>query len=158
MSSTRSVVSTYPTPGTQRADVWACVVGTFKSAQLLGTRFVHIFVCNDMYFPQSCNMTFQLLVLLISNIIIIQQVAPKTLNYLAFDFERSWWWLFQKRVVRPNLISTFLLLSLDRYLRPVVSVSALTWFIRYIYYWNLQFLNNVIIDKTKVLLLRHRWL
>jgi hypothetical protein len=27
-----------------------------------------------------------------------------------------------------------------------------TWFIRYIYYWNLQFLNNVIINKTKVLL------
>ena len=31
-------------------------------------------------------------------------------------------------------------------------VSALTWFIRYIYYWNLQFLNNVIINETKVLL------
>jgi hypothetical protein len=29
---------------------------------------------------------------------------------------------------------------------------ALTWFIRYINYWNLQFLNNVIINKTKVLL------
>ena len=27
------------------------------------------------------------------------------------------------------------------YMRPVVSVSALTWFIRYIYHWNLQFLN-----------------
>ena len=25
----------------------------------------------------------------------------------------------------------------------VVSASTLTWFIRYIYYWNLQFLNNV---------------
>ena len=25
----------------------------------------------------------------------------------------------------------------------------LTWFIRYIYYWNLQFLINVIINKTK---------
>jgi len=33
-------------------------------------------------------------------------------------------------------------------IRPVVSASALTWFIRYIYYWNLQFLNNVIINKT----------
>ena len=30
--------------------------------------------------------------------------------------------------------------------------SALTWFIRYIYYWNLQFLNNVFINKAKVLL------
>jgi hypothetical protein len=29
-------------------------------------------------------------------------------------------------------------------IRPVVSVSVLTWFIRYIYYWNLQFLNNVL--------------
>jgi hypothetical protein len=37
-------------------------------------------------------------------------------------------------------------------IRPVVSASALTWFIRYIYYWKLQFLNNVIINKTKVLL------
>ena len=35
---------------------------------------------------------------------------------------------------------------------PVVNASALTWFIRYIYCWNLQFLNNVIINKTKVLL------
>jgi hypothetical protein len=37
-------------------------------------------------------------------------------------------------------------------IRPVVGASALTWFIRYIYYWNLQFLNNLIINKTKVLL------
>jgi len=35
-------------------------------------------------------------------------------------------------------------------IHPIVSVSTLTWFIRYIYYWNLQFLNNVIIIKTKV--------
>jgi tetrahydromethanopterin S-methyltransferase subunit C len=32
-----------------------------------------------------------------------------------------------------------------------LSVSALTWFIRYMSYLNLQFLNNVIINKTKVL-------
>jgi hypothetical protein len=32
----------------------------------------------------------------------------------------------------------------------VVSFSELTWLIRYIYFWNLQFLNNVIITKTKV--------
>jgi hypothetical protein len=35
---------------------------------------------------------------------------------------------------------------------PVVSASVLTWFISYIYDGNLQFLNNVIINKTKVLL------
>ena len=34
-------------------------------------------------------------------------------------------------------------------MRPVVSVSALTWFVRYIYYWNLLFLNNIIINKTR---------
>jgi hypothetical protein len=39
-------------------------------------------------------------------------------------------------------------------IRPVVSASALTWFIRYVYFWNLLFLNNVIINKTKVLLPR----
>jgi len=34
--------------------------------------------------------------------------------------------------------------------RPVVSVSELTWFIRYICYWNIRFQNNVIINKTKL--------
>ena len=34
---------------------------------------------------------------------------------------------------------------------PVFSVSALTWLIRYIYYWNLQFPSIVIINQTKVL-------
>ena len=32
-------------------------------------------------------------------------IAPKTLNYLAFqsfDFERTWWRLIQKRVVRTK--------------------------------------------------------
>jgi hypothetical protein len=33
-------------------------------------------------------------------------------------------------------------------LRPVTSVSALPWFIGYTYYWNLQFLNNIIKWKT----------
>jgi len=51
-------------------------------------------------------------------------------------------------------MSTFLLRSLGRYLCwwtisprgyhstscPVVGASAQTWFIRYIYHWNLQFL------------------
>ena len=37
-------------------------------------------------------------------------------------------------------------------IRPVVSASELTWCIRYIHYRNLQFLNNVINNKTKVLL------
>jgi len=36
--------------------------------------------------------------------------------------------------------------------RSVASVSALPWFIRYIYYRTLQFLNYVIMIKTKVFL------
>jgi hypothetical protein len=35
----------------------------------------------------------------------ISCIAPKTLNYLAFqsfDFERTWWRLFQKRDVRTK--------------------------------------------------------
>jgi hypothetical protein len=38
-----------------------------------------------------------------------------------------------------------LLLVHESIIHPVVSASALTWFIRHIYYWNLQFLNNVYI-------------
>jgi hypothetical protein len=34
-------------------------------------------------------------------------------------------------------------------IHPLLNVSThFTWFIRYIYYWNLQFLNNVIIIDT----------
>jgi len=35
----------------------------------------------------------------------------------------------------------------------VFSVLSLTQFIRYIYYWNLQLLNNVGIMKTKIVLI-----
>jgi len=61
-----------------------------------------------------------------------------------------------------TLISTFLLLSLGRYLcwwtispqgyHPPSSQCFGTdmIFIRYIYYWNVQFPNNVIINKAKV--------
>ena len=44
------------------------------------------------------------------------------------------------------------LLATKSFTRSVVSVSALKWFIRYICYWNLQFLNHIIINKTWVLL------
>ena len=61
--------------------------------------------------------------------------------------------------VHTKLMSTFILLSLlvpEGIILPVVSTSALTWFIRYIYYYNLQFLNNLII-KLWFSFLRHRW-
>jgi hypothetical protein len=101
------------------------------------------------------------------------------LHYLAFqpfDFERTWWRLFQKRVVRTrtnfflNVLAFFIFQSFsfsssiltglsfvgstspshcaDR----IVSASALPWFNRYMCYWNLQFLNNESIIQIKVLL------
>ena len=39
------------------------------------------------------------------------------------------------------------LLAPEGIIRPVVSVLALTWFIRYIYYYNLRFLENVNVIK-----------
>ena len=53
-----------------------------------------------------------------------------------------------------NSTSTFSLLSFSRTIGPGDIVSALTWFIRYMYYWIQQLLNNIItiIMKTKVLL------
>ena len=40
----------------------------------------------------------------------------------------------------------------DGIIHPVVTVSAPTWSIRYIYYYKLQFLNNLITTKTEFLL------
>jgi hypothetical protein len=84
------------------------------------------------------------------------------LNYLDFQyfgFERTRRWLFQKCDIYILItITASIPLVVDYYLvpetinRPVVSVSALTLFIRYIYYRNLKFLNNVVMIKTKVLL------
>jgi hypothetical protein len=53
-----------------------------------------------------------------------------------------------------NVAGGLLVLEFECITRPVVSASTLTWFIRYIYYWNVQLLYNVIINKTKVLLPR----
>jgi hypothetical protein len=91
-------------------------------------------------------------------------IVPKTLDYLVFqslDYEHTWWRLFQKRVVRTIWYVRFYyyhwvdtsageLLVPDGIIHPVVSVAALAWFIRHMYYSNLQSLRNVIINKTKV--------
>ena len=46
-------------------------------------------------------------------------------------------------------LGKYLVLDPEVMIHPVVSVSALTRFIRCIYFWNLQFLNNLIIIKAK---------
>jgi hypothetical protein len=58
---------------------------------------------------------------------------------------------FRKGYVYDTITADRLLVS-ECIIRPVVSVYSLTWFIRYVYYQNLQFLIYVIIIKTKVLL------
>jgi hypothetical protein len=63
----------------------------------------------------------------------------------SFDLERTWWQLFQKRVMCTQF-DIYVLIIITGYHPP--SASTLTWFIRYVYYWNLQFLNNVIMIKT----------
>jgi hypothetical protein len=86
------------------------------------------------------------------------------LAFQSFDFERTWWSLLQKCIMRTKFdIYVFIIyhwvdtsaggpLVSEAIIRLIVSASARTWFIRYIYYWNLQFLSNAIINKTKVLL------
>jgi hypothetical protein len=91
-------------------------------------------------------------------------LAPKDFYlsfFQSFDIERTRWRLFQKRVLCTKLY--IYILSLSRYLclltisppefhPSMVSISALALLIRYIYYWSLQFLNNVISIKTEILL------
>jgi hypothetical protein len=61
-------------------------------------------------------------------------------------------WIWYLRFYYYHWIDTSAggLLVPEGIISPVVSVSALTWFIRYNYYWNLQFLNIYLLIKTKV--------
>ena len=56
----------------------------------------------------------------------------------------------------PNLLNTFVFYVADvhkqNYPLGLFQFSALAWFIKYIYYRNLHFLNNAIIIKTEILL------
>ena len=70
------------------------------------------------------------------NIIIIYSVCYRRTNLDTYVFNTS-----AGEILVPDCICL-----------PVVSVSVLTLFIRYIYDLNLQLLNNKIIIKTKVLL------
>ena len=84
-----------------------------------------------------------------------------------FGFEHTWWRFYQKRAVRTKFqylrfyyyhwvdTSTGGLLAPEGVNRPVISIVTL--FIRYIYNWNLQFINNEILIKLKIYFLRHMW-
>jgi len=62
---------------------------------------------------------------------------------LSSDFSKVYYWVDS---------SAGGLLVPEGIIRPVVSALVLTLFIRYIYYLDLHFLNNVIINKIMVLL------
>jgi hypothetical protein len=59
---------------------------------------------------------------------------------LRYTFDIICWWTINSRGYHPPIF--------------LVSASALTWFIRNIYYWNLQLLDNV---KLRFSSLMHRW-
>ena len=87
------------------------------------------------------------------------QIFIKYLSFQSFDFERTGKRIFQKRVMRTNFdIYVFITGSVpllvdyqssQGIIRPVFSASALSLVIINIYCCNMQFLNNVIINKTK---------
>ena len=83
--------------------------------------------------------------------------------YLMKVFSIFWLWAYLMMVISEtcrahyNSISIYMYNCVDSaagklLVRPVVWASAQTWFIRYIFYWNLQFLHNIIINKTKEIL------
>ena len=77
---------------------------------------------------------------------VLQKEFPETRRALTVpDFDTIWYNYY-------HWIDTSAggLLIPEGIIRPVVSVSALTCLIIYIYYWNAQYLNNVIIIKFKV--------
>ena len=67
------------------------------------------------------------------------KVIPKTRRahqiwYLRFYYYH---WVDTSRSAGGKLVP-------EGIIHPVVRASALIWFIKYIYYWNLQFLDNII--------------
>jgi hypothetical protein len=93
------------------------------------------------------------------------KITPLTLIFFKlFCFPIVGLWAYPMKVIPESLYTLNLILSLGQYLcrwtislrvyHPPSSVWKLTWFIRYIYktmyYWILQFINNVIIITTKV--------
>jgi hypothetical protein len=59
-------------------------------------------------------------------------------NVITVSFVPKVYWILNKRII------SFLLFRKWIDLQLVYQSSTLTWFIRYIYYWNLQFLNNAL--------------
>ena len=91
-----------------------------------------------------------------------------TLAFESIDYEHVWW-RYSRNVfaciIRYLLFNYYHwvdtshdgLLVPEGIIHPVVSVSAMEWFTRYTYYWNVQFLNNEIINIIMFSFFRHWW-
>ena len=73
--------------------------------------------------------------------------------YISQFFSALTWYIRYLRLYYYHCVGTSAggLLVYDGIIRTLVSVSEQTWYIRYIYYWNVQFFYIVIIIKYKVL-------
>ena len=81
-------------------------------------------------------------------------MLTNTLNLFGFPIFRSW--AYPMKVIpytgKRIKLDIYICITITGSIPLLVDYKSLTWFIRYIYYWNLQFLNYVIIIKTKLLL------
>ena len=84
---------------------------------------------------------------------VIQKRVVRTKFDIYGFFKRTWWRLFQQRIM-PTKLDIYVC-KYNHWVEtsagitcPVVSASALAWFIRYIYACNLQLL-NIVFFKTK---------
>jgi hypothetical protein len=114
--------------------------------------------CLHIFFVISCNLIYRLMDRLIDLHHYLQ-------IFHSFNFERTWRGCFRNASCALILISTFLWLSLVRFLcwwtvsprgfhPPSSQCFGNDMVYYYIYYRNLQFLNNVNINQTNVILLQ----
>jgi hypothetical protein len=150
-------------------DQFLCIFSQIKNNAYLPVHLVH---APSFWWSPSYSFTFSFLCVFFQFLYVVRYFC---LRFLCFVFVS---WLSNLSMLSVpdegysrnalctlNLISTFFyyhwvditgvgLLVPECIIRPVVSASALTWFNRYMCYWNLQFLNNKSIIKIKVLLPR----
>ena len=123
---------------------WYIVISGVWHRQIL--IFIHVISIIDSFSLSTCSAAWD---------IGSSTYCMTEIRYL----EESWLTcLFQKRVVRSKYLRVYYYHWVDTsaggllVICPVVRANALTYFISYIYYQKILFLNNVIIIKSKVFL------
>jgi hypothetical protein len=123
----------------------------FLNLLLYCIRILYIYIFFKLTFILHQNIVY---IFFFKLTFILHQNIVFKYHFLTIDKDstHSFIWYLRFYYTRWVDITAGVLLVPEGIIHPVITVSALTWFIRYIYYWNLQLLNNVIIIKTKVLL------